>query len=443
MKAIPFYIRLLGSVFVLIGSISLVNAQEKSSPIQSLEFILEIIGSDFDEKRSALFEKYAGAVDRLQKAFQDKGDLANAVKARKEAENARQSSRIGKEAIPGITRIREIIRIELAKIDRNELPLIIQARKKNIELVKARITNLTKEGKLDEALKMEEATLKPTESALAKDIKNLADMDAGKLIKSSPTTRVRATKESPFENSLGMKFVPVEIPSGPTKGKQILFSIWETRVKEYSLFVRSTKREWRKANVIEPAFKQTDDHPAVWVRGADAIDFCKWLTKKERKKKRIGEKDRYRLPSDHEWSCAVGIGKQENPEKEPMEKNLKIKGVYPWGEKWPPPVNFGNYLGEETKDDLVAKRPPIAGFQDGFRETAPVGSYAPNQFGLYDLGGNVCEWCSDVSEDRQIFRDGGWRHHQKNSLSSSSRTRGASFDHVGFRCVLEIDAGNN
>ncbi len=107
-----------------------------------------MIRSDSEEKRSALFNKYAVAVDRLQKAFQDKGDLTNAVKAKKEAEIARKSSLIGKEDIPGFNRIREILREEIAKIDRMELSRTVQARKNNIKQLRTRVTELTKEGKL-------------------------------------------------------------------------------------------------------------------------------------------------------------------------------------------------------------------------------------------------------------------------------------------------------
>lgn len=91
-----------------------------------------------------------------------------------------------------------------------------------------------------------EASLKLTEAALAKDIKNLRDLDAGKLLqRRSSASGMRTTKGTPFVNSMGMEFVPVEIPNGPTKGKQILFSIRETRVKDYAAFVHSTKKEIR------------------------------------------------------------------------------------------------------------------------------------------------------------------------------------------------------
>ena len=60
-----------------------------------------------------------------------------------------------------------------------------------------------------------------------------------------------ATKDAPFVNTLGMKFVPVPILGGPTGGQRVLFSVWDTRVQDYAEFVKETKREWKK-----PDFEQ-------------------------------------------------------------------------------------------------------------------------------------------------------------------------------------------
>jgi len=149
----------------------------------------------------------------------------------------------------------------------------------------------------------------------------------------------QATKEKPFENSLGMKFVPVPITGGPTDGKTVLFSVWETRVKDYARFAKDEKREWPK-----PDFAQTDDHPAVNVSSEDATAYCAWLTKEDQSKRKIGPKDVYRLPTDHEWSCAMGIGKDEDAALAPVAKDVKIQ-TYPWGPKFPPPKGAGNYYG--------------------------------------------------------------------------------------------------
>ncbi|MGB3121110.1 MAG: SUMF1/EgtB/PvdO family nonheme iron enzyme, partial [Verrucomicrobiales bacterium] len=153
----------------------------------------------------------------------------------------------------------------------------------------------------------------------------------------------QATKDEPFVNTLGMKFVPVPITGGPTDGKRVLFSVWETRVQDYEAFVKETKHEWEK-----PKFEQGPTHPTVMVSWEDAQAFCAWLTYKERKAGKLGADEVYRLPSDHEWSCAVGIGDKEDSAMLPSEKHTKLKTECLWGGEWPPPAETGNFSGEET-----------------------------------------------------------------------------------------------
>ena len=57
-------------------------------------------------------------------------------------------------------------------------------------------------------------------------------------IPAAPAPQIAATKENPFSNSLGMKFAPVKLTGGPTDGKSILFSIWETRRMDYAAYTK-------------------------------------------------------------------------------------------------------------------------------------------------------------------------------------------------------------
>lgn len=167
--------------------------------------------------------------------------------------------------------------------------------------------------------------------------------------------------------------------------------------------------------------KQTNDHPVVNVSWNDAQEFCKWLSKKEGKT--------YRLPSEAEWEYACRSGTTTH-------------------------YNCGDSL---TKSDAnIAKDGNfLQSLKDG--NTTPVGSFKPNAFGLYDMHGNVLQWCQDrydkdyynnsPSGDPQgpdagsprVFRGGGWH---SSAVVCRSAFRGyveppyRSFN-VGFRVVCE------
>jgi len=236
-------------------------------------------------------------------------------------------------------------------------------------------------------------------------------------------TSASATADHPFVNALGMKFAPVEITGGPTDGKRVLFSVWDTRVQDYAEFAQANRFVPE-----QPPFAQDPTHPAVNISWRDAKVFCWWLTKTERAAGKIGNEQEYRLPSDHEWSCAVGIGRMERAEASPESKRGRLGQIYPWGTQWPPPKGAGNYDPKFQVDD--------------FEYTSPVGSFAPNNYGLYDMGGNVWQWCEDSinsRSDHRVIRGGACLLDAEVSLRSSFR-----FDFAptrrhplfGFRCVL-------
>jgi formylglycine-generating enzyme required for sulfatase activity/serine/threonine protein kinase len=274
-----------------------------------------------------------------------------------------------------------------------------------------------------------------------------------------------ATKDAPFTNTLGMKFVPVPItgparsasPSdaggGPTDGQRVLFSIWETRVQDYEVFVQETK-----ARVRKPPFVQGPTHPAVGMNWNEAKAFCDWLTERERKAGHLTANEVYRLPSDHEWSCAVGIGEQEDPAQPPAKlggKSGRIPGIFPWGSIWPPPARTGNFAGQELAAALangtvnvlsVRAQLPIPNYQDGFEATAPVGSFPASPLGLFDLEGNVLEWCEDKFDDESpnedgVMRGGCWGSGAEQELYLSCHRRvyprkSTFHSYNGFRVVL-------
>jgi formylglycine-generating enzyme required for sulfatase activity len=154
----------------------------------------------------------------------------------------------------------------------------------------------------------------------------------------------------------------------------------------------------------------------------------------------------------------VGIGAREDAAKLPSEKDGKITDAFPSGTQWPPLNGAGNYAGEELQPDREAGKFKSAkaqatdkagsgdfvasGYNDGFVNTSPVGSFAANHFGLHDLGGNVRQWCEDWFDGDQterVLRGASWNGRRRSVLLSSARNRNAPtnrghFD--GFRCVL-------
>jgi formylglycine-generating enzyme required for sulfatase activity len=257
--------------------------------------------------------------------------------------------------------------------------------------------------------------------------------------------------DRPWTNSLGMSFVPVA-------GTGVLFSVWDTRVQDFEAFVLATRHDaaagmwslgrdgWKQRGDTwrSPGFVQGPAHPVCGVSWDDARAFCAWLTRKEQAAGEIGPEQSYRLPTDAEWSAAVG------------------DGLYPWGSQWPPPAGAGNYAGAEAADEnWPVKYTTIAEYRDGYARTSPVGSFNANQYGLYDMGGNLWQWCEDwyrkelnrddVRKQKPALDDDGGGQmyrvlrggsgHIGTPLYMRSDCRygsgpGNRNDVIGFRCVL-------
>jgi len=131
-----------------------------------------------------------------------------------------------------------------------------------------------------------------------------------------------------------------------------------------------------------PGFDQTADDPVVAVSWRDAKAFCEWLSK--------AEGVRYRLPSEAEWEYACRAGTDSyyswgnQPDKAYAHANVAdgaLATAYPGMVKYQRAVKLGANEG------------------DGFVFTAPVKSRKPNPWGLYDMHGNVWEWCEDRWQD--------------------------------------------
>lgn len=248
--------------------------------------------------------------------------------------------------------------------------------------------------------------------------------EAAGMYAANPKSQIDKT----MTNSMGMKFAPVG---------NVLFGIWLVRVQDFQTFAKATN--FKETAWLQPGFKQGPDHPVVNVTWNDAIAFCKWLTDKEQKEGLLAPGQTYRLPTDLEWSEAVGLSAETG--KTPEKRDMDVPGVYPWGTQWPPPQGVGNYTGEETDSDVAIK-----GYDDGYSWTSPVGTFKPNKYGLYDMGGNAWEWCMDWWNDEhktRVLRGASWYNGglQLSLLSSCREYAKPDFttDNYGFRVVIATD----
>jgi formylglycine-generating enzyme required for sulfatase activity/tRNA A-37 threonylcarbamoyl transferase component Bud32 len=279
-----------------------------------------------------------------------------------------------------------------------------------------------------------------------------------------PWADTTESRKQPYVNSIGMEFV--WIPAGEfemgspedergrgedegpvhtvTISRPFFLASKETTKLQFQLFVNDTRfkteaelsgegaQEWdpdnnkwqQKPNCKwnSPGGLQDRDHPVVCISRRDAEAFCQWLSNREHRN--------YRLPTEAEWEYACRAGT-----------------TTPYG------------TGEVITPETARFAPKIMTSEEARRRlrTQKIGAFAPNDWGLFDMHGNVWEWCADFyspnyyQESQKIdpvgpkltewlvVRGGSWQSSDSSCraaarLAVSERT---SRNDIGFRVLLE------
>lgn len=166
---------------------------------------------------------------------------------------------------------------------------------------------------------------------------------------------------------------------------------------------------WRAPEGPGSDIAERMDHPVVHVSRNDALAYCRWAGQ--------------RLPTEAEWEYAARGGLDQ--------------ARYPWGDELTP--------GGEHRCNIWQGRFPVHNTEeDGYAGTAPVDSFRPNGFGLYNVSGNVWEWCADAFDaEHRAMRGGSYLCHRSycNRYRVAARTGNtpdSSSGNTGFRVVADV-----
>ena len=208
-------------------------------------------------------------------------------------------------------------------------------------------------------------------------------------------------------NYIGMKLVYIPAGKNISQG----FYMGQTEV---------TQAEYRAVMGTNPSECKGDSNPVDRVHWNDAMEFCRKLSQKE------GET--YTLPTEAQWEYACRAGSTTR---------------FSFGDSKSDLYRYGNYCDSSSTSEVFWKDKE---HNDGYDKSSPVRSFKANDFGLYDMHGNVAEWCVDCYEkgsSYRVLRGGSWNYSARDCRSADRKASlpdGRNYKNIGFRVVLSVSS---
>lgn len=195
-----------------------------------------------------------------------------------------------------------------------------------------------------------------------------------------------------------------------------------------------TREQWKRVMDSGATFKKSDILPKNDIGWTDAVEFCQRLSRLEGRT--------YRLPTEAEWEYACRAGAETD---------------YSWGDGWKPGVcNVENLDKPGPRQLDSTNRAELNAMGLPANMPVPVKSFAPNAWGLYDMHGNVAEWCWDKWSEPtgapaidpkgppegtdaagRLLRGGSYRGTREDARSFARIYHYSAIDSAGLRVVLE------
>jgi formylglycine-generating enzyme required for sulfatase activity len=244
----------------------------------------------------------------------------------------------------------------------------------------------------------------------------LVTLPPGSFLQGSPESEQERFPDEPLQRPVSIRH-PVAIGKYPvTRGEYARF-IQDSGYKPRTIcrgYAGETELlprwhfSWRR-----PGFEQTNRDPAVCISWYDAKAYVDWLSRRTGKP--------YRLPTEAEWEYAARAG---------------TRTARWWGDDPAKGCDAANEADLSAKDRFTDWE--VANCRDGALFTAPVGSYRPNGFGLYDMLGNVWQWVEDCAADgggtcpQRVMRGGSWHSNPRYVRSAVRRIDGAEIGYAAY-----------